>query len=273
MLTRMDVINSFGALLSLELGDISDGIVLRDVEGLDPVKATIVSSSFAQMDGAQYHSSRREARNIIIHVELEPDYILEQVADVRRRLYNFFMPKKPVRLNFVDSSSLVVDISGRVESCEAPLFTDKPAMDISVICFDPDFVELTPVDIEGDTVDDETEFVIDYTGTAETGIEFVLNLDRALTEFTIYHKPPDDVVRTLDFAAELLTGDVLRISTVVGAKEATVNRGGTLSSVLYGVSTQSNWIQLETGENALRVYAEGAPIPFEISYIIRHGGL
>lgn len=273
MLTKIEVRNNQGALLILPLEDISDGLVLEDVEGLDPVKATIVSSKFAQQDGSQFHSTRREERNILIKLGLEPDYISNTVRDLRKRLYNFFMPESEVNLRFYMADGLEVDILGRVESCEAPLFTKEPEMDISIICFDPDFIELESVVIIGTTTSSSTETVITYDGTVKTGIQLVLNVDRSITEFTIYHRPPDGVLRTMDFAASLIDGDVLTISTVTGKKGATLNRGGTISSLLYGVSPQSNQIELDHGENNIRVYAEGAGIPFEITYLNRYGGL
>lgn len=275
MLTMVEVRTSQGTLLSLPLEDISDGFVLTEVEGLDPVKATLVSSSFAQMDGEQYHSSRREARNIRVHLGLEPDYIVDTVRDLRKRLYAFFMPKSEVELRFHMSDDLIVNITGRVETLETELFSKEPSAVISLLCYDPDFVELDAIQYDGDTTATTDEFLIELPeDSIETGIRFVLNVDRSLTEFSIYHRPPDNVLRTLDFAAaSLVAGDALTINTISGSKGATLVRTGVSTSVLYGVSPQSNWIELQPGENYLRVYAEGDPIPFEIHYSHRYGGL
>jgi hypothetical protein len=273
MLTKVEIRTVAGTMLSLPLEDTSNGIVVQDIDGLDPVKATLVSSSFAQMDGEQYHSSRREPRNITMELGLEPDYVLESVRDIRNRLYGFLMPKSRINLRFYMEDELIVDIDGRVESFESQLFSKDPKVDISVMCFQPDFVVLDAVTLVGDTVADETDTLIEYDGTVETGIVLTLNVDRTLTEFTIYHKPPDDQVRQLDFAASLELGDVVTISTIVGDKFASLLRGTTTSSILYGVSPQSNWIQLEHGDNDIRVYALGDPIPYEISYTPRYGGL
>lgn len=273
MLTLVEVRSSQGSLLSLPLEDVSDGLILQDVEGLDPVKATIVSSSFAGMDGSQYQSSRREDRNLILKLDLEPDYITSSVRDLRKRLYKYFMPKSYVSLRFYDSDGLTVDISGRVESFESPLFTNEPEVSISILCFDPDFIDLTPVELNGMTTSGTTETLITYDGSVETGILFTLNLDRNLTEFTFYHRPPDGTLRSMEFAASLVAGDVLKISTVAGNKGANLNRSNSDSSILYGISPQSNWIELMQGDNYIRVYAEGIPIPYNITYTNRYGGL
>jgi hypothetical protein len=273
MLTKMEVRNVAGGLLTFELDDVTDGYVLKDVEGLDPVKATIASSDFASVDGAQFQSARRVPRNVIISLGLEPDYATQTVRGLRTQLYDWFMPKSDVKLRFYDSDAATVEIEGKVESCGAPLFSKEPGVDISVMCFRPDFVELTENEYDGNTVSTTTEFSIDYGGSVEAGIEFALLLDRSLSDFTIYHRPPDNIVRSMEFSASLLADDVLRINTNVGSKSVILTRSAIESSLLYGLQGAPSWIQLQPGLNYLRVYATGAAIPFTITYTNRHGGL
>lgn len=273
MLTEVEVVSSRGSLLTMPLETVTDGIALVDVEGLDPVKATIVTSKNANMNGTQYHTSSDEDRNLKLKLLLEPDYATQTVEDVRHKLYTFFMPKLEVKLTFRTSTGLDVDIFGRVETCEAPLFTSEPAMDVSIICFDPYFVDPISAFLPGMTVSDSTEFTIDYVGTVDTGINFYLELDRALTEFTIYNTTPDGVVRSLDFSAPMESGGLLAINTVPGQKAVDYAIDGVHTSLLYGVSPQSTWIYLQPGINTLRVYAEGAGIPTVITYFTRYGGL
>lgn len=274
MITMVEVRNVAGTLLTLSLDDVTNGYIIGDIKGLDPVKATLVSSSYAKKDGAQYQSSRRETRNIVLSIDLVvDDYVIQTIRGLRNALYGWFMPKSQISLRFYDSSGLVVDIIGIVEDMDSELFTKEPKVNISIMCFDPDFLDLTPVELSGFTVSDTTEFFINYEGTVETGIKFDLNLNRSLSEFTIYHKPPDGSLRTLEFAAALVSGDVLTISTVSGDKYINLLRGGTNSSLLYGRSPQSSWIEMQNGFNYFRVYATGAAIPFDITYTDRYGGL
>lgn len=274
MLERIEAISNQGALLNLPLEDLDHGFLLENVEGLDPVKATITSSSFAQLDGSQYQSSRREERNIKLTISLVPDFSIdESVRDLRRRLYNHFMSKAAVDLRFYDSDGSVAYISGRVESFETGLFTAEPSVDISIICFDPDFYDPTPVQTTGNTVSSTSEIEITYDGSVETGIVFQLLVNRAMTDFTIYHRDPSGALRQLDFAGTLQAGDVLTISTVQGDKYARLLRGGVQSSFLYAVSPQSSWLELQPGDNFIRVYATGAGVPFTIDHIKKYGGL
>lgn len=273
-LNKVEVRTGLGMLLSLPLDDYSNGYVVEDILGIDPVKATITSSTFANLAGSQFQSSRRESRNIILKLKIEPNYAITSVWDLRMNLYSFFESETDVDLRFYMDSGLTVDISGKVESCEAPPFSDEPRMNVSIICFQPDFLALDPVVIDTEeTVEDLEEFTINYTGKVPTGIQFVLNVDRTLTEFTIYQRPPDNILRTLDFAAALEDGDVLTINTVPRNKYITLTRTGVDTSLLYGMSAQSNWLMLMPGVNNFRVYAVGAAIPFTITYTPRYGGL
>jgi hypothetical protein len=278
MLTKVEARTPQGDLLSLPLEDDSSGYLVLPIDGLGPVKATMVSSSFAQQDGEQYHSSRREARNIKLSLGLNPDPATETVRKLRRKLYNFFMTKTEVSLRFYDEEDgdiLEANITGRVESCDPVLFAEEPTVEISIMCFNPDFVELAPEVISGSTTSGTTPMSIDYVGTVETGIELTINLNRSLSGFTVYHVLPDDSIRSMDFAnVPLLSGDVLKISTVPGSKGATLTRAGVTSSVLYGISPQSAWIELMPGLNKIRVYhGVGADIPLVINYINRYGAL
>lgn len=273
MLQRIEVVSAQGALLNLPLEDLVNGFLLEEVDGLDPVKATITSSSFAQLDGTDYQSSRREERNIKLKISLEPDWGVDTVRTLRKRLYEYFMPKSALGLRFYASDADPVWISGRVESFETALFSAEPAVDISITCFDPDFYEPDPILVSGNTVSTATETLFDYIGTVETGILFTLRPNRVITTFTIYHRDPSGSIRQLDFSGDLQNLDVLKISTTQGRKYARLTRGGTETSFLFGVSPQSYWPELQPGENYLRVYAAGVAIPFDIEYIRKYGGL
>lgn len=278
MLVRVEVRTPQGTLLNLPLEDVSDGLFIEEIEGLDPVKATLVSSSFANVDGEQNHSSRREARDVKLKVGLETNYATNTVRSLRSLLYAYFMPKSTVFLRFVHDDDFAVDIVGTVETFETPIFTKEPQADISVRCFNPDFVVPSPTVLELVTVDGTEEnegwLDIDYDGTVETGIVLELSVNRVENLITVYNQSPSSGLRQLDFSAPLVVGDTLRLSTVSGAKGATLTRAGTITSVLYGVDPQSAWLTLEQGINRFRVYATGTTaIPYTLEYLTRYGGL
>lgn len=273
MITKLETRNVLGELLSLTLDDVTDGFIVEAIEGLGPVKASIASSSYAKRAGAKYQSSRREARNILVKVLLEPDYSTDTVYSLRQKLYDYFLTESQVFMKIYLGTGLILDIDGIVESCDPAIFTKEPRVDISVICHEPDLIDITDVEITGNTTSSSTETLISYPGNIKTGFEFVLNVDRTLTDFTIYMRGPDDVVRSLDFSADLVSGDVLTINTVAGSKGITLVRSGTTSSPLYGKSDESTWLELLKGSNYIRVYATGDPIPWELTYNARYGGV
>lgn len=282
LLKKLSVVNNRGSEITLPLGDPSGGILVKEIEGLGPVKATIVSSSFAGEDGAQYHSSRRETRNIVIRLGLDPDTTQMSVKDLRDQLYNFLMPKTEALLKFnlfdklatnIIEQQLDLQIQGRVESLEPAMFSKEPAVDISVLCFKPDFIDPETVVFEGMSVSDLTETPLDYKGSVNTGVVFTLFPDRLVEEFTIYHRTPEEKLKVTYFTLPLNAGSELEISTIFGEKRVVMTEDGVESPVLYGLSQQSNWLELEPGENNLRVYAEGAPVPFSIEYTTKYGGL
>lgn len=275
MLTKVEVRNNYGDLLTLPLQDISDGFILEDIQGLDPVKATIVSSSFAQLDGEQYQSSRREKRNLIIKLALSPDFANKTVQALRNSLFKYFMPKQKVMLRFHSMGEPTVDIEGRIESFDAPKFLKEPTATISILCLDPDFYSPEIVKVAGTTVGSTAETTLNYAGTVETGFLFKLYLNRSLNEFTIYHRPATDTQRVMEFqtAEALQAGDIVSISTQPGNKYATLTRNGVVTSALYSVSPQASWTNLYPGPNKLRIFAEGVSIPYTIEYNTKFGGL
>lgn len=277
MLTKVEVVTETGLILELPLEDPQEGYLIQDISGLDPVKATIVSSSFAQIDGSQYQASRRENRNIVIKLGLEPDFINTTVRALRTRLYGYFMPKSHVLLRFTIEGEGVVEIRGRVETFVSPLFVKEPDATISILCFDPDFYEPEPLVFAGNTNDTGDELLLNYKGSVDTGFLFEIYVDRPIAGFTINHRAGDDEFGSLEFTTPLQAGDVVQISTVVGNKFAYLTRttGGVTyeGSILYGVSPHANWISLLPGDNFIRVYVEGLAIPYTIEYTHKYGGL
>lgn len=268
MLTRVDVRTRRGTLLQLPLEDFLNGYVVATVDGLDPVKATLVSS------GTDFVSARREARNIKLRLELEPDYVTNTVESLRKRLYSYLMPKSEVDLTFIHDDGLEVEITGIVESNDAPLFTKDPAVDVSLMCYESDFIDPDPVSISGTSTSGSTFAPFEYAGNLETGIKLSMTLTRNISALTVYHLTPDGAQHQLDLAGTFLNGDVLELSTVPGEKGAWMTRGGVKTSALYGVPPQSQWLALEEGTNQIRVYVAGTPdIPYTLSYITRYGGL
>lgn len=273
MITSVEARNTNGLTQSFDIANPRTGYQVRDIEGLDPVRANIVSTSFANMDGEQYQSSRREKRNIILTIGLVPDFISASVSDLRNQLYNFFMPRSQVELKFFRSDGVPVTIQGRVESFDAPIFTQDPVASISVICFDPDFLtEKNTLNLTSKTT--ASLDPVPYDGTVSSGIELNFTLTRTISGFKAISQLQGDTIRTFEYDGSLLSGDVVNVSMVPGNKYITLLRGSTLSSILSGVSPYSDWISFNAGQNSFVLQVDGSPaIDYDLSYFTRHGGL
>jgi hypothetical protein len=271
VLTKIEVTNSLGNVLTLPMDDDDSEYVVADIDGLDPVEATLISLSYAGQDGEVFQSAKRAARNIKIKVDLDPG--TSTVTDLRQALYAYFLPKSQIKLRLYQDSGLYVDINGVVESMPTPLFVQQSQVNISVMCYMPDFTDPRTIDLAGVTVADSTNTAINYPGNVETDTVVTLNVNRALSAFTIYSSDQGGNLHQLDFAYALLSGDTLVVSSVRGAKRITLTRAGVSSSVLYGRPAQSSWIQLFKGINQFRIYAPGDPVPYVLEYSVRYGGL
>lgn len=275
MLTQVNLVDPMGNALSLPLQDNTNGYTVKNIEGLDPVKATITSSPFAQLDGSQSQGARRENRNIIMTIGLEPYSGGATVKALRSALYGWLMPKSFVTLQFFEDGAVTpgYTITGQVESFETPLFSKDPEVAVSLICFEPSFEEFTPhalgpFNTVTDTLGAYTTIV--NPGTIEVGYLLTLSVNRpATTGFTIYNYRPGVTATQLDVVASLVNLDVVALST--RARDKSVLKNST--SILYAVPAASKWVPLYPGTNYIRVVCPGAAIPYTIGYTAKYGGL
>lgn len=272
-LQQVDITNSRGSVLSLQMEQDDGPYQINAIEGLDPGKAVLISTSSAGQDGETYQSSKRPARNIKLKLDFDPDFAPKSNSELRNDLYAWFMPRARITLRFFLSTGLYVDIDGVVESMDSPLFVDDPDATISIMCFQPDFVDGRLASVPAFTVSDSTNMPIDYPGTVDAGTVVTVNFNRASSGFSIYNTDESGAVQQLDFSGALLNGDKLVVSSLAGSKGITLTRAGVSSSFLFGRSSQSSWINLSEGVNQFRVYAVGDPIPYTLEYAVRYGGL
>jgi hypothetical protein len=283
-LKKVSAVNAAGDLLEFPLEDISAGFLVKGIDGLGPVKATLVSSSFATMDGEQYHSARRETRNIIIKLGLDPNYGEETVYDLRSRLYDFFMTKTEILLKFnlydrfepnTLNRDLNLNIYGVVESCEPDIFARDPSVAVSIMCYDPEFVDPNLRTFNGQSVNDHSVISpLVYKGSVETGVRFQIFPDRTVPNFFIHSQAPGQSEQIAHFMETIQGGDILEISSVSGNKHVTRIRGGVATSQLFALAPQSAWVEIFKGTNNLHVFATpGSPVPYTVEYYHRYGGL
>lgn len=155
--------------------DGSSGYVVKNIDGLGPVKATIVTIPYVGMDGGAYQTANVDMRNIVIKLGYNPSYVSsDPFGDLRRGLYPYLSPKMWVEMHFISTSMEEVSIVGYVESLEPSMFTAEPEVTISILCPDPYFSALAPIEIsQVCQVTPETwefYFTIENLGTADSGL-------------------------------------------------------------------------------------------------------
>lgn len=275
-LLMVEIVNVSNEVLSLPMDD-SQNYYIKDIDGLDPVKAEIVESEYGTIDGTQYQSSRRGSRNPVITIGYNADYIVNTVGYLRQNIYNKIMPKAPVTLRFhMDFTNPLhpLEIQGRVETVESPMFTREPECKISVICQDPDFVLPDPIIINTNVSHNDPETVINYSGTSDVGFVVKFMINRELPSFAMIHRTANHIVTNWEYNDTLQVGDILEISTVPGNKGAWVTRDGVRYSVLYHVSKLSNWAKLVSGNNYFKtIFSAGPTIQAQFVYQRKYGGL
>lgn len=278
MLRQVDIEASSGEELSLILGDTSSGIILADIQGLDPVKATLTATNFAMRDGTQHQAARRESRDIVMRMHLDSRYGGGPVAEIRRELYRVFMPKNELHMVFHQDDGPTVETWGHVEEVAAPMFTKDPGLGVSIHCNDPDLIDPTPIDSSGEGYSGSMQLIdVEYEGSVASGIEFEIDISGAGSGsgFVLQQVTPRGDTRRLIFSAALQNLDTIQINTHPGQKEVSVLRGGISTSILYGLDPQSQWPMLEPGTNKIGVQVTGGTYQsyYEFDYYNRYGGL
>lgn len=278
MLDIVEVRTPLGALLSLPLEDPTNGYFVEEIEGLDPVKASLVSVGYAQGDGAQYRGGRIDPRNIKFRIALEPDYISQSMDSLRQQLYSFFMPKSTVNLRFrvtqvQGGPERVRDISGVVEDCAIDFFSETCVANISVMCYDPYFSDPTPVTKSGTLGD---SFVIENPGTVPVGFRFDVtnepqgygyNLDQRLVS-----GPP---LTSFNIYGEFRRYDIIKMNSEFGKKSLIADRVDQISPVpmLGAIQPGSQWLQMGLGRNLIQTGNQGVLRPFTLRFTPKYGGL
>src|ERR1700752_2179160 len=204
------------------LGDSVDNdlIQIRDIGGLEPVKANINTTPFAGYNGEYYLGSNIGKRNIVVTFGLNPDWEDQSISTLRQLLQSYFMTQNQIKLRFFSDELPTCEILGYTESFEPNRFSKDPEVQVSIICPEPDFVGIVPTVING-TVQNTLEYTeIVYEGSVPTG--FVLEVASSVTnpsytgDFGIHLINPD---AHLFFATGTVDADeIIRLSTIPGNK-------------------------------------------------------
>lgn len=297
MIDFVTVTNHLGDSIKMELRNPwASGLNIKNITGLEPPKATINSTEVATSDGAIYNSARLSTRNIVLSLAFLP---MPDIETTRQKTYKYFPIKKPVTLE-IKTDNRHVKTLGYVESNTPEIFSKDEATQISLICPDPYFYEVSDDEngngatvtnfsnqkplfefpfsnesltvhlLEFGTIEYNTARVITYDGDAETGVRIYIHALGPATNITIYNTQTREqmAIDTNKLAAvvgsPIQAGDDIIISTIRGNKYIRLIRGGTTYNILNALSRNSSWFTLVNGDNLFGYRADNGSTNLQI---------
>lgn len=299
MLTSVSVVPPPGAFWSsLDIPvlapDPSNGVFVEKVDGLEPVNAEVTTNGYNLEDGEFYVGSRVPKRNIVLHLIMERNSNYLSVAEVRRNLYGYFMPKMNVllQLNFDDRDP--VQIAGWVESFENDRWTNDPNVAVSIICPKPNFKAIDQQSVDGESVvgTDPWPYEALNDGDRMVGFELWITNDSAVDfdgdikiQRLIEGSTPGEWFSTQEMYLDgvSLPSGLLRyvyVNTKQGEKVIQLKQGDDVISSLMGKMTDgSSWPVLWNAMNRFRVITTdttgwaGEHLNFSLKYFYEYGGV
>jgi hypothetical protein len=256
----------------------TDLIQVRNIDGLNPVKASVNTSPYGSVDGASYVGSSVLSRNIVLTLHPNPNWKDWTYEGLRKLLYSYFMPKRSVKLVFYSDDQEPVYIQGIVDDVQVNMFSKDPELLVSIICPDPYFTALNPTVINGRTISSRLEHAIDvdYPGNIEAGIHLKVTYDGA-------QAPPTNIGMLVGGSPMLGFGVVATIGATMYfelnslpmqkyVQNVTIG-SGVITNLLSKVQEGSQWPLLQPGENQIQVLTDFGVHDFELTYSARYGGL
>lgn len=255
-----------------------DPVIIRDIDGLGPNKADVNTIPLAGQRGEKFQDTSNGKRNIVLTLGLNPNWTNQTISSLRQQLYAYFMTEQWCKLRFFSDEIPVTDIEGHVESFDPNIFSQDPEVQISVVCENPDFIEIDASILKGVVDDGTNEHVVDYLGTVSSGLE--LRVDRSV-DVPAYSGPVSITVKNYK-GVYTITVDPVTIDTTKSYKMSSIQgqkRIQNESIIGDGVITnlmkvkEGDWPKLWPGENLISVAADTPGQNWTLAYFNRFGGL
>lgn len=277
MITELTIQTEYGDSLTFSMPGSSDGYLVKEIEGLDPVPVAIVSSSVSTIDGEIYQASKREKRNIILTIKYDLNYAQTSIDERRRRLYSLFGGRQNLTLLFTTTEYGVVKIDGRMEDFDSPKFSDNPTAVISILCPDPDFVSIEEQSESG--VMDDGPHIFNYEGTVPTGV--IVTMGPVVTDqingfdITFEHLPTNRITGYCMQDSPLAAPDRTWELNSIPLQKQIRNSDG-LSFMRWSTMESWIWITLFPGEMRYEfgvTSGAGNDMPYIFTYHNRYGAI
>ena len=300
MIKSVTVTNHLGDSLTIKLGDSAEtGFLIKNIDGLGPVKASINTTDIVTGDGSYFNSARVDERNIVFTFILTDASTIEEA---RLLAYKMFPVKRNINLLF-ETDTRNVKIEGYVESNSPDIFSKQETVQVSVICPDPFFRSTEDSSVTFDGIEslfefpfsnegEEDEIVLGeieqtklrsilYKGDEDTGIVFSLHALGEVSQIAIYNvetrqaiKIDTDLLMRLT-GQKISAGDDIIINTNKGSKSVTLIRAGEHYNIFNCINRDADWLTLSQGINTFAYTAKSGTenLLMEMDYYLRYGGI
>jgi hypothetical protein len=282
VLTEVKAYSSWQSAPTLLLDDNgraeTDLIQIRNIEGLNPVSASVNGSPLAVVDGISFTGTNVLSRNILLTVGLNPNWSTWSYEALRRLLYSYFMPKSLIRLRFLSDDLVPVEIEGYVEDVSVNQFSKDPELVVSIICPDPYFTAVDPEIITGESMHMEGDFeTIEYDGNIDVGIQLkVSQVSGDIPELIVVQIGDPAITHFVMEASVDLSTDLEMSSIPMHKYVRNINLDtGIITNLLSKVHIEegSQWPTLQPGENHFHILTDVGEQIFQLTYFERFGGL
>lgn len=282
MINSITVTNHLGESITIELRfPEKSGFLVRSIEGLGPSKADIGLTELSLLDGSVFNSARVTKRNLVLRlVFLE----FPTIEETRLNSYKYFPIKKEVTIE-VETDKRHAVTKGYIESNEPTIFSKDEGTTISILCPSSYFHELqdsftsfatvTPLFqfpfsneslteklIKFGSISADTQKNIYYTGDSPVGIVFVIHASGAVNDISITKVGTSQTISISSAViisitgSDIIAGDDIIISTVVGDKYAVLIRNNVEYNIINAIGMFPTWFQLERGDNLFSYAAD-----------------
>lgn len=246
---------------------------IKSIEGLDPVKNTINTTSSVYKPGNYFNSSHAEARNIVFTIGLNrrSSYGFN-FEDMRFRIYEIFQPGIPIVLEFVsDRYPKGLNIKGYTEDISNTLFTANPDVQVSMLCHDPYFSDSELVSLEFSS---DYEDLKSYLGNAPTPFNLTKRFDAAPSGSVTFGVMNGSSITLA--GGTIKTGDIVTINTDPNLRDITIKRKSSVIKGFTGIQSGSLIQFLSATQDHIHING-GASINatpgFKVSFYRRYLGL
>lgn len=278
MIKSVTITNHLDESIKLDLFNPEEsGFIIKNIEGLGPVKANINFKELATNDGSIDNSARLSSRNIVMSLQFMESPTIEET---RLKSYKYFPIKRNIKF-LIETDSRICETIGRVETNVPTIFSNAEGCQISILCSNPYFYSagengtnqtifygteplfefpfsnesLTEDLIEFGSIENRTEGTIYYDGDAEIGITIQIHAVGEAEGLVIYNTKTREIMRINDdklkslMGSGIQAGDEITITTSRGEKGIYMLRSGVTTNILNSLEKPIKWFQLSKGDN------------------------